>query len=236
MRFYCYWLLFLTVNIAFSQEVQEVVTYPAPMIAVDSLYREDQFYLTISYNSLLNTPDGVSQDKFSSGFKAGVLRDFPINKKRNVAIAPGLGLSFNKYFQNLIISKVDGVPVYNTPDYGVDFKKNKFEQLFVDVPIEFRWRTSVPETHKFWRVYSGLQLSYLVYNKSVYVDDQYHFNVSSNSDFNKFQAGVYLAAGYNTWNFYAYYGLLPIFKSSAKVNGQEVGLHALNFGLMFYIL
>ena len=232
MRCYCYWLLFFTVNVVFSQEL----TYPAPMIAVDSLYREDQFYLAITYNSLLNAPDGISQKKFSSGFKAGFLRDFPINKKRNVAIATGLGLSFNKYFQKLIISKVNGVAVYNTPENGIDYSKNKFEQLFVDVPIEYRWRTSVPETHKFWRIYTGLQLSYLAYNKSVYVDDLYHINVSNNRDFNKFQAGLYVAAGYNTWNFYGYYGLLPIFKSSAKVNKQEIGLHTFNVGLMFYIL
>ncbi len=232
MRCYCYWLLFFTVNVVFSQDI----SVPAPMIAVDSLYREDQFYLTISYNSLLNAPSGVSQDKFSSGFKAGILRDMPINKGRNVAVAAGLGMSFNKYFQNLIISKVDEVPVYNTPESGKDFRKNKFEELFVDVPIEFRWRTSIPESHKFWRVYTGLQLSYLVYDKSVYVDSEYHINVTHNSDFNKFQAGIYVAAGYNTWNFYTYYGLLPIFKSSAEVNGEQVGFHALNFGLMFYIL
>jgi hypothetical protein len=30
---------------------------------VDSLYREDQFYLGLNYNTLLNKPVGISQQK-----------------------------------------------------------------------------------------------------------------------------------------------------------------------------
>jgi hypothetical protein len=231
MRYSFIGLFFIAFNV-FSQEIK----LPSPMIAVDSLYREDQFYFAISYNTLVKTPNGVSQNKFSPGFKIGFLRDFPTNKKRNVAIAPGLGLSYSNYFQNLFITTVDGTPVYSTDVLGANYKKNKFEQLFIDVPIEFRWRTSNAESHKFWRVYSGLQLSYLLYNRSVYIDDLYRIRVSNNKDFNKFQVGVYVAAGYNSWNFYSYYGILPLFKSSAEVNGEAVKLGALHFGLMFYVL
>src|SRR6476661_10506081 len=94
--------LFFTFGV-FAQETK----LPAPMIAVDSLYREDQFYVGLSYNLLVNRPTGIRQNKFSSGFTGGFLRDMPINKKRNVAIAAGLGVSYNKYFQNLVISKVN---------------------------------------------------------------------------------------------------------------------------------
>ena len=232
MRYFFIGLFFTTLNV-FSQETK----LPAPMIAIDSLYREDQFYFAFTYNTMLNTPSGVSQKKFSSGFKAGFLRDFPTNKQRNKSIAPGLGLSYLKYFQNLFITEVNGDPVYSTTVLGGDYSKNKFEQVFIDVPIEFRWRTSGPESHKFWRIYTGIQFSYLVFNKSVYVDDLYRVRILNNKDFNKFQAGVYIAAGHNSWNFYSYYGLLPIFKSSAKVDNEEqIGLNALHFGLMFYIL
>lgn len=231
MRYSLIGLLFFSLTV-FAQETK----LPAPMIAIDSLYREDQFYFSFSYNTLIKTPAGVSQNKFSPGFKIGFLRDFPTNKKRNVAIAPGLGLSYSNYFQNLFITETNGQPVYSTTPITSSYKKNKFEQLFIDVPIEFRWRTSGFESHKFWRVYSGLQFSYLVLNKSVYIDDLNTVRVSNNPDFNKFQVGVYIAAGYNSWNFYSYYGILPIFKSSAQIEGKKIDMHALHFGLMFYIL
>ncbi|WP_298221259.1 porin family protein [Flavobacterium sp.] len=232
MRYFLIGLFLISLH-GFSQETK----LPAPMIAIDSLYREDQFYFTFTYNTLVNAPTGVSQKKFSSGFKMGFLRDFPINKQRNKAIAPGIGLSYSKYFQNLFITESDGNVVYGTTVLGGSYSKNKFEQVSLDFPIEFRWRTSGPESHKFWRVYTGFQFSYLLFNKSVYIDDLYEVRIKNNKDFNKIQAGVYIAAGHNSWNLYAYYGLIPIFKSSAKVdNGEKVGLNALHFGLMFYIL
>jgi len=237
MRFKVFLMILLSGLKLFSQEAEkEKKDYPPPMIAVDSLYREDQFYVGITYNLLLNTRQGVSQNKFSAGFTGGILRDMPVNKNRTVALATGLGITYNKYFQNLIISKLDGVPQYNLVASGASYKKNKLDHIFIDVPLEFRWRTSTPESHKFWRVYSGVKLSYLVSGKSVYVDDNYDVKVTKNSDYNRFQAGAYIAGGYNTWNFYAYYGITDLFKPSAKLNNQAVAMNSLNLGLMFYIL
>ena len=60
-------------------------------------YREDQFYFSITYNILNNTSDGITQVGFSPGFHLGFIRDMPINKRRNVAVGVGLGLSINSY-------------------------------------------------------------------------------------------------------------------------------------------
>ena len=73
--------------------------------SIDYEYREDQFYISFTYNLLGKKLDGISQSGFSSGFHVGFLRDMPINKKRNVAIGLGLGFSSNSYNQNLLIEK-----------------------------------------------------------------------------------------------------------------------------------
>lgn len=221
-----------------SQAEQNVIkkTLPPPMINVDSLYREDQFYAGFTYNRLLNKPAGISQGKFSSGFSAGFLRDMPINKRRTWAVAVGLGASYNKYFQNLVVSKVGEDAQYNIIASGTPYEKNKFEQIMVDLPIELRWRTSTPESHKFWRIYTGVKVSYVAFGRSKYVDSQYNIKVTNNDDLNKIQVGAYLVWGYNTWNFYGYYGLTPFFQSSALLNNRSVGLNPIHLGLMFYIL
>ena len=209
---------------------------PPPMVQRDSLYREDQFYCGFTFNLLIDTPDGLTQNKFSSGFHGGFLRDMPINKTRTKAIAVGLGVTYNKYFQNLKIFKDPEGTQYNIIGPGIRFEKNKFDQILVDIPIEYRWRTSTPESHKFWRVYTGVKLSYAVSAKTRYVDATSNIRVSDSNDFNRFQAGAYIGGGYNTWNVYGYYGITPLFKSSAKVNNQSIGFHAINVGLIFYIL
>ena len=51
-------------------------------IELDSLYREDQFYIGVTYNLLGNLPSEVSQNGFSSGFHLGFIRDMPISIKK----------------------------------------------------------------------------------------------------------------------------------------------------------
>ena len=202
---------------------------------IDSLYREDQFYFGLTYNQLMNTPTGFSQDGISTGISLGFLRDMPLNKKRTVAVAIGLGLSYNKYHTDLVASRVAGGTVYGIVDAST-FSRNKMEQVFVDVPIEFRWRNSTPESHKFWRVYTGFKVRYLALGKTKYVSSEETITILNNKDFNKIQFGPYISFGYNTWNFHAYYGLNSLYKSAKTVDGESIDFTTLNVGLMFYIL
>jgi hypothetical protein len=203
--------------------------------AIDSLYREDQFYAGISYNILRNKPIGVSQNSFSTGLIFGFLRDFPINKKRTFAIAPGLGFSYNNYKENLIVDNVNVAINYSTIESGTLYNKNKLALYYVDLPIEFRWRTSTFESHKFYRIYTGVKFSYLLLSQSIYTDQNQSFKINNNPDLNKLQYGAYISTGYNSWNLYAYYGFQKLFKNG-NLNTNPLGMNALNVGLMFYIL
>lgn len=228
MRFLINCFIYLSFFSVFSQTVPDFE-------AVDSLYREDQFYFGVTYNTLQKRPLGVIQNKFTPSFSIGFLRDMPINKERNKAIAAGLGYSLNSYNQNILISENNGIPVYSNIQDGTLFNTNKLSLHSIDLPIEYRWRTSVPSTHKFWRIYTGFKLSYLFYSQSKYEDSQTSYFVTGNADINKIQYGTYLSVGYNTVNFNIYYGLNPIFKS-ALINGRAIEMNTLNFGFMFYIL
>ncbi|NDP27992.1 MAG: PorT family protein [Flavobacterium sp.] len=231
MRLFINFFLLFTVVSGFCQDAIPVLS----SVKIDSLYREDQFYFGFTLNTLQNKPASLTQDKFSSGFSAGFLRDFPINKSRTVAIAPGLGLTYNNFNQNLKITEVNQKPVYTIIDPLIEYRKNRFSQLSVDVPVEFRWRSSTFDSHKFWRIYGGFKMSYLIYDKSIYEDAQGKIVVNHNADFNKFQYGAYIASGYNTINVYAYYGLNSLFHS-AKTNSESIDINALNIGVIFYIL
>ena len=60
----------------------------------DSLYREDQIYASVGYPLLIDTPEGLTQNKLSHTFSLGFLRDIPINTARNLAFGLGLGLNY----------------------------------------------------------------------------------------------------------------------------------------------
>lgn len=226
---------FILLNVfnVFSQEITTLEG--ASKVKIDSLYREDQFYFGFTYNTLTNKPDGLSQSKLSTGFSLGFLRDMPTNKNRTHAIAAGIGLSYNNYNQNLAVYKSDQAPSYSIIDADTSFNKNKFSQLLVEVPLEFRWRTSTYESHKFWRIYGGFKLSYLILDRSIFEDAQGKIIVTNNKDFNKLLYGAYISTGYNTINVYAYYGLNSLFKS-ANIDGEPIAMKSLNIGIIFYIL
>jgi len=200
-------------------------------------YREDQFYASITYNLLNNKPNDVSQSGFSSGFHLGFIRDMPINEKRNVAIGIGLGLSTNSYNQNLSILEDNNTIIYSIINENeVNVSKNKFTTYLVEVPLEFRWRTSTATDYNFWRIYSGFKVGYLLYNSSKFKSDAGNQNFSNLDAFEKVQYGLTLSAGYGTWNFHVYYGLNSIFDSSAKLDNEAIDMKSFKIGLMFYIL
>ncbi|TGV02371.1 porin family protein [Flavivirga rizhaonensis] len=204
---------------------------------VDSLYREDQFYAGVTYNLLGNMPKDVEQSGFSLGFHLGFIKDMPINKNRNVAIGVGLGYSSNSFNQNLLVDKDNmGKATYSVLKDNNTFIKNKFSNHLIELPIEFRWRTSTATEYDFWRIYTGFKLGYVFTHTTKYRGDLGRIRYTNIEDFNNFQYGLTLSAGYNTWNIFLYYALNPIFSSDANLDGNKIDMNTIKIGLMFYIL
>lgn len=202
----------------------------------DPKYREDQFYASVTYNLMQGKPKGYSQYSVSTGVGFGFLRDMPLNKRRNRAIAIGLGYNYNNIKHNLVVSDSLGKTGYNVVS-KTTFTRNKLVLHYLEIPIEYRWRTSNEVSHQFWRIYTGIKFSYLFYDKAKYYPEGGpSVKITNDTNINRLAAGAYIAAGYNTWNFYAYYGLTPIYDSPVMDDGQKLRLHSLKLGLMFYIL
>lgn len=190
---------------------------------VDSLFREDQFYVSISYNLVQNRPSGFKQFSFSTGITAGFLRDFPISKDRKWAIAPGVGYSYNNIKQFVNSDEIFG-------DYGASENiRTRINSHGIEFPLEIRWRNAVPTNHKFWRVYAGFKATY-IFDATIKFESSVGEEKSKIlDDVNRWQYGAYLSFGFNTWNPYIYYGLNPIFKDGSEMRN-------FNLGFIFYIL
>ena len=163
----------------------------------------------------------------------GFIRDFPISKNRHWAIGAGVGYSYNNIKHNLLIED-NGTDI--SYEVNSDYDKNKLVLHYVEFPLEIRWRNSTVDSHKFWRIYTGFKVSYLFASKSVYEFGSTNDIIRNNMDLNKIQYGPYLSWGYNTINFYAYYGLNPLFKDTKLSDGEDLKLNNFNVGFIFYIL
>ena len=205
-------------------------------LSTDSRYLEDQFYLGITYNLLLNKPTDVSQRNLSYGLQAGFIKDIPLNKPRTVAFGVGLGYGGYSYYSNLQAMEIDDDISYRVlVDTDGVLKRNKIETHMIEMPFELRWRSSTASSYKFWRVYTGARLGYVVGARSKAVFETYKDSFS-NPDVSDFQYGLTFNLGYNTFNMHIYYALNNLFDGAATETGEDINLKPLRVGLIFYIL
>ncbi len=228
----CFFTL-LFILFTFKSIAQDNLTKPE----IDSLYREDQFYIGVTYNIITEMPNGVSRRGITGGVQMGYLRDMPINKQRNLAIAIGVGLSVDQYGQNLFITNSNNETTFTILESDINFNANRFSMALLEAPIEFRWRSSNPYTYKFWRVYAGFRVGYTFWNKATFKQSGNTISHTNIPEFDNLRLGATLSFGYSTFNFFAYYSINPFFNNEATTtNGQEVDFKTIKLGLIFYIL
>lgn len=203
---------------------------------VDNEYKEDQFYIGVTYNLLSNKPSNLSQSGFSIGAQFGKIFDIPLNKKRNFGFGVGVGYSLDFINDNLAITENN----QNQTTYDIlnseDFSRNRFSFHAIEVPLEIRWRTSNATSYKFWRIYGGVKFAYVIASNSKLKTSTETFKVRGLNDLNKFQYGLTLNAGYDTWNIQVYYGLNSLFKDVKTNDNVAIEMQLVKIGLIFYLL
>src|SRR5690554_4774241 len=226
-------IVLVTVPVIGQNQIQDSIRHSS----ADSLYREDQIYVGVTYNLLLDMPSGASARGLSGGLQLGFVRDMPINKRRNVSVAIRGGLAYDYFGQNLFIGEnPDGTSLFKVLESDVDYDRNRFGMATIEAPIEFRWRTSTATEYRFWRVYTGIRVGYAFYHKSSFKAGNDVQTQSKIPEFDPLRLSATLSFGYNTFNFFASYSINPFFKEAFTEEGEKVDFRTLKVGLMFYIL
>lgn len=203
---------------------------------VDHKYFEDQLYFAINYNGLLNHPENFFTNTLSGGILMGYMRDIPLNKRRNVGFGIGIGYAIKNYRQNLKISESNGLSVFEVIPYD-EFETNKLILQLIEMPIQFRWRTSTATKYSFWRIYTGIKLGYIVGSKSQFSGPTESFKINDVEALERLQYGLSISFGYGSLNANFYYGLNNLFKEGSKtITGEVLDLSQINIGLIFYML
>lgn len=202
----------------------------------DAPYFEDQFYIGFGFNLQTNLPSNVDQRSFPYNLQTGFIKDIPFTKKARTALGIGLGYATNSYFSNIQAAETVSGIVYSRISENEDFIRSKLETHAIELPVEFRWRTSTATDHKFWRVYPGFKLAYAFARSSRFLTDETSTRFR-NQDIQDLQYGLTLNIGYNTFNISAYYGLNPLLEEGVVLDtGEPFELSVLRIGVIFYIL
>ena len=226
-------VIFLIGPLAISQESE-------PQSTFDDKYLEDQFYVGVGYNFLLDKPESVFQRNLSYNLQLGIIKDIPLNKRRNFGFGIGLGYATNSYYTNVLAIESNGAVQYRLADSEENFDRSKLETHALEFPFEIRWRTSNPVDYKFWRIHAGFKVEYLFSKRSKLVaEDLAMFSGNttfSNPNIEQWQYGVMLNFGYNTWNLHLYWTLSDFLDEKALFDNETLTITPLRIGVIFYIL
>ena len=114
---------------------------------------------------------------------------------------------------------------------------NRFDLYQLELPLEVRWRTSTFESYKFWRIYSGIKLSYGIWEQSYFRGPEGSARISNWSVIESSQLFYTLSFGYGTFNAQLQYGLRSFFpESTEKTSGASIGATPIKLGMVFYLL
>jgi len=228
--------MFRTVQFIFTLFITTAFFAQDSLSVKQNAYLEDQFYIGFTYNLLLNKPETVTQQNLSYGFQAGFIKDIPLNKERNFGIGIGLGYAVNSYYTNIqAVQTAEGIS-YRVFDEDFAYKRNKIETHLVEMPLEIRWRNSTATEHRFWRIYTGFKLGYVIGSRSKLVADNFKDSFY-NRDTENFRYGLVLNVGYNTFNIHLYYALNDFFEDNTTLDtGEVLALTPMSIGIIFYIL
>lgn len=146
----------------------------------------------------------------------------------------GIGFSGNYWHTNLSIQTYPGSRVnsFNFMPTDTSYKQNKFAAHYFDIPLEFRYRSYSNMKGQYYRFYFGALAGIRMNSYSTYRDENYNVKYYKIQEIAHFQYGVFVRTGWWIYNFYAYYGLNPVFSSNptdADINLKK--MRSLTLGL-----
>jgi len=153
----------------------------------------------------------------------------PINRARNLAFGLGFGLNDNVVHTNLQLT--ENMEAYTYLSSNVT---NQWNNLDLEIPLEFRWRSSVPLNYQFWRAYAGLvgyyTLSANQRTRTALIDSITSLSVQ------KFRLALRLNVGNNTWNLTYTHPIDSFFDYDKSPHNKLFSqLKIAKLGLVFYI-
>jgi len=195
-----------------------------------SLKKEDILVSEVFSDIWQNTLDLKTQ-ALNRGYNMYFMVDNPLAKS-NFAVAFGLGMSFHNMYSNSILKRerdtldaFTGRTEFEEIPENYSYKKNKLALMYVDVPIELRFRTK-DITNNF-KIAIGFKIGYNLKNYIKYHGDVLEgtkgtikYKEYNIENIEKLRYGVTARIGYGQFNAFAFYALTPLLKKDSSKHDE----------------
>lgn len=224
-------------SVAFVANAQDTLSVNSSGKSTEEVKKQinkakDRLVFDFTADILLNRPDSVEMKGLSRGFNVYFMYDLPLGKSR-FSIAPGLGIGTSNYYFRSSLSQDSIGTTFTRISDDIDFKKSKIGLTYVDIPLEFRFRSKPNKKGSSWKLAAGFKAGLLIQNKWKYKGEdlsnngeQVKFKVFGDDNLNRFRYGATIRGGYGMLNAFVYYSLSDLFKDN-----KGPSLTPLSFGI-----
>lgn len=222
-------ILTLLALIVFSINAQETTAPAEQTETVRELKPKsksaDKFMITLTFDNLFHKEtNGFATRWHSRGVGLHYMYDVPI-KSSGFSVAPGLGFTHSSYFHNSnIFEDSTGTRFAPIADFSDndDFKRRKLAVNYLEIPVEFRYRSKPDKKANMWKVAAGVKAGIRVgaASKEKNLDNGYYkiFKTKGWQDVNLVRVGPTLRVGYGSFNLFAFYSVTGLFKNSNNLD------------------
>lgn len=228
-------ILFISFNF-YSQGIMDRVKLTADDTEKE---RFDRIAIDIKSDQWIQTPPGIKTKLYSIGVSAFLYKDIPLNKKSNLSIAYGIGLTSDNIHHNGTFTTSTNNPSNSSYTKLIPLASNyktrinKITLNYIEVPFELRFRTmnkSLEERRRFnFRFYPGFKAGYLMGSHTKLVTDDVKIKVYRTPNTLFYRYGPTLRIGFNKVSFIAFYSLTGIFEEN---KGNELNTFSLGISWM----
>ncbi len=188
----------------------------------------DHIVVSLFTDAWSGLPDNMDTYFINRGIAFDYLQELPLGKS-NFSIAAGLGLSsHNLYSDNIYEWNIENNNYYFVPiQTDADYKNNKLSLNYINVPVEFRFRTrNLPKT---FRIHAGIKGGYLINAHTKYFGDneqgrEIKTKEKSLENIESFLLGLNGRIGYGRINVSAFMSLTEIFKDNNAQDAEFISL------------
>lgn len=186
----------------------------------EKLRKYDRLIVNLTYNDWHGDQDAFKSPWNSIGVDVAFMFDIPFTKANTVGMGVGLGYSHYSNRSKLEFSR----DISNNSTHISEFdsnnlpKKNLFAANYIEIPLEFRFRSKGYQHFKFM---IGAKIGYRIndYAKEVYRIEGKNYKTKHYNfpDSNPLRYGVTARIGIRNWAIFGAYYFSPLFKSSDSV-------------------
>ncbi|MDX2002915.1 MAG: porin family protein [Chitinophagales bacterium] len=189
----------------------------------------DRLVIDFGYDRWIDDIDSIKSKRFSRSFGFTFMYDILLGKSR-FSIAPGLGIYTHSVFLDHQLVKGTDSTETTFADFGSDYKKYKLNTVYLDIPLELRFRSKPNKHNKSVKVAAGFKAGVLINSHTKLIHDgpdgdREVVKVKNFTDLSRFRYGPTLRIGYAFFNVFAYYSVGELFNDGPqKIHPLTVGI------------